>query len=101
MEIPLVTEKPHVTIKRKYLNRIVLLSIFVQINGETEEQITYREMAQKIVNLASALTDLGVQIGDVVAIASENRLEYFLTSIAVYCCGGISTFYNYANTKSK
>ncbi|XP_052737716.1 luciferin 4-monooxygenase-like [Bicyclus anynana] len=71
------------------------------INGETGVQITFREMVQKIVNIASALTDLGVEIGDVVAIASENRLEYFVSSIAVYCCGGISTFFNNAYTKNE
>ncbi|XP_052737700.1 uncharacterized protein LOC112052981 [Bicyclus anynana] len=71
------------------------------INGETEEQITYPKMVQKIVNIASSLTDLGVEIGDVVAIASENRLEYFVSSIAVYCCGGISTFFNNAYTKNE
>ncbi|XP_034838793.1 luciferin 4-monooxygenase-like isoform X1 [Maniola hyperantus] len=71
------------------------------INGATDKQITYQEMVQKIVNIASALTDIGVKIGDVVAIASENRLEYYITSTAVYCCGGISTFFNNAYTKNE
>ncbi|XP_050362013.1 uncharacterized protein LOC126781197 [Nymphalis io] len=69
------------------------------INGATEEQITYGEMAQKIVNIASSLSRLGVREGDVVAIFSENRIEYLLTTLAVYYSGAIITFFNNAYTK--
>ncbi|CAH2254762.1 4-coumarate--CoA ligase 1-like [Pararge aegeria] len=93
---------PHLNIGAFVLEKILGHNDRVAlINGETEEQITYREMVQNIVNIAAALTDLGIKIGDVVAIASENRLEYFVTSIAVFCCGGISTFFNNAYTKNE
>ncbi|XP_026493694.2 uncharacterized protein LOC113398949 [Vanessa tameamea] len=69
------------------------------INGATEEQITFGEIAQKIVNIASSLSRLGVKQGDVVAIFSENRIEYVLTALAVYYSGAIITFFNNAYTK--
>ncbi|XP_032527004.2 uncharacterized protein LOC116777513 [Danaus plexippus] len=69
------------------------------IDGAKGEQITFGEMARKIVNIASSLTKLGVKVGDVVAICSENRIEYLIATIAVFCCGGVVTFYNPAYTK--
>lgn len=80
---------------------INLFPINVQIDGAKGEQITFGEMARKIVNIASSLTKLGVKVGDVVAICSENRIEYLIATIAVFCCGGVVTFYNPAYTKGK
>ncbi|CAH2102457.1 unnamed protein product [Euphydryas editha] len=71
------------------------------INGATGEQITFGEMAQKIVNISSSLSRLGVQQGDVVAICSENRIEFLLTTFAVFHCGAIVTFFNNAYTKAE
>lgn len=80
---------------RSFVNK----KYFPQINGATGEQITFGEMAQKIANISSSLSRLGVQQGDVVAICSENRIEYLLTSLAVFYSGAIITFFNNAYTK--
>ncbi|CAH0727344.1 unnamed protein product, partial [Brenthis ino] len=69
------------------------------INGSTGEEISYKEMAQKIVNVATSLLNLGIKKGDTVAVFSENRIEYILTAIAVYCSGATVTFFNSAYTK--
>ncbi|XP_072937895.1 luciferin 4-monooxygenase-like [Epargyreus clarus] len=64
------------------------------INGTKGDQISFSEMAQKVVNIASSLSQLGVKSGDMVAVCSENRIEFLLTAIAVWCTEGIVTFIN-------
>ncbi|XP_022118811.2 4-coumarate--CoA ligase 1 [Pieris rapae] len=66
----------------------------VLINGVTREEITYREFAQRVVNIADSLSHLGVDVGDVVAVFSENRIEFILTACAVFCVGATVTFFN-------
>ncbi|CAG4989977.1 unnamed protein product [Colias eurytheme] len=73
---------------KQFKNKIAL------INGLTNESITYKELVQKVVNTASSLINLGIKTGDVVAICSENRIEYIITTLAVFCSGGIVTFFN-------
>lgn len=58
-------------------------------------------MGRQIVNVAASLTNLGVTSGDVVAICSENRTEFLITAIAVFCTGAAVTFINSAYSKSK
>ncbi|CAG9796552.1 unnamed protein product [Diatraea saccharalis] len=71
------------------------------INGTTGEVITYNELAHKILSVASSLIQRGVQEGDIVAICSENRIEYLITQIAVYYVGAVITFINIAYTKDE
>lgn len=70
-----------------------------QISGDTGEKISYVDLAKKIVNVATALSKLGVRQGDVVAICSENRIEFYVAIIAVYYIGAVATFLNMAYTK--
>ncbi|XP_063821991.1 uncharacterized protein LOC135071999 [Ostrinia nubilalis] len=71
------------------------------INGSTGESISYTDLAKKIVNVATSLSKLGVRQGDVVAICSENRIEYLIANIATYYLGAVSTFLNIAYTKDE
>lgn len=71
------------------------------INGASGEKLTFGEMTQQIVNIASAIKQLGIGKGDVVAICSENRTEYLTTTIAVLCTGATVTFINSAYSKSE
>ncbi|KAL0851120.1 hypothetical protein ABMA28_006987 [Loxostege sticticalis] len=71
------------------------------ISGDTGEKISYVDLAKKIVNVATALSKLGVRQGDVVAICSENRIEFYVAIIAVYYIGAVATFLNMAYTKDE
>ncbi|CAK1540062.1 unnamed protein product [Leptosia nina] len=72
----------------KYKDKVAL------INGDTNEQITFGDLAQKIVNTTTFLTQLGVQTEDVVAVCSENRIEFLIAACAVFCVGATVTFLN-------
>nr|BAM19985.1 unknown unsecreted protein [Papilio xuthus] len=71
------------------------------INGATDEKLTYGEIAQEAMNLALSLVKLGVRRGDVVAICSENRREYWSTVVGVICAGGVVTTINTIYTKDE
>jgi long-chain acyl-CoA synthetase len=51
--------------------------------------ITYRELALRVREMASGLASLGVGQGDKVALLSENRPEWAITDLAVLSLGGI------------
>lgn len=72
-----------------------------QINGDTDQKITYRQILQETVNVATGLKRLGVKRGDVVALCSENRDEFIPTALAVVCCGATVTTLNVLYTKGK
>ncbi|KAJ8735612.1 hypothetical protein PYW07_007232 [Mythimna separata] len=71
------------------------------INGITGEQITFGELVQLVVNAASSLIRLGVERDEVVAVCSENRMEFLVTSIAAWCSGAAVTLLNAAYGKSE
>ncbi|KAJ2941081.1 hypothetical protein O0L34_g10313 [Tuta absoluta] len=71
------------------------------IDGITDEKITYNEFVQKVLNVAASLLEAGVKKGDVVAICSENRIEYMLTIFGVIYIGGIANFINSAYSKEE
>ncbi|XP_063822002.1 uncharacterized protein LOC135072009 [Ostrinia nubilalis] len=71
------------------------------INGATDEQISFGEIEQQIVNISSSLTKLGVKPGDVVAICSENRPEFLISAIAALCSGAVITFINSAYNRDE
>lgn len=54
---------------------------------------------QDTVNFAGGLQKLGVKPGDVLAILSENRSEYFTVVFGAICCGATVTTLNYQYTK--
>lgn len=78
-----------------------ILILFPKINGATGETITFGDMVQRIVNTADALIKLGVKRDDVVGVCSENRMEYLIAAIAIWCSGAIATFLNSGYSKSK
>jgi long-chain acyl-CoA synthetase len=49
--------------------------------------ITYSELFDMSLNLATALIDLGVNARDHVAIIADNRLEWIISDLAVIFCG--------------
>ncbi|KPJ07625.1 Luciferin 4-monooxygenase [Papilio machaon] len=57
------------------------------INGASDEKITFIELAQRAVNFTSYLKEQGVKQNDVVALCSENRIEFMVTVIAVFSSG--------------
>ncbi|GBP24318.1 Luciferin 4-monooxygenase [Eumeta japonica] len=69
-----------------------------QICGQTGEKVTYRDILQKSVNLAVALQRLGLKKGDVVSLASENRFEFTVASLAVMYAGGVLSTLNITYT---
>ncbi|XP_038206537.1 4-coumarate--CoA ligase 1 [Zerene cesonia] len=58
-----------------------------QICAETGSSVTYRDILQSSVNLATSLLELGLKKGDVVALSCENRFEFTVTSLAILYCG--------------
>jgi acyl-CoA synthetase (AMP-forming)/AMP-acid ligase II len=48
----------------------------VQVDAETKKEITFAEILDKSRKLSEGLIARGVTYGDVVAICSENNLEY-------------------------
>lgn len=61
------------------------------INGATDESITYKEIVQQSMNFAISLSRMGVKKDDVIALFSENRIEYWGVVVGVACVGGILT----------
>ncbi|KAL0881668.1 hypothetical protein ABMA27_001483 [Loxostege sticticalis] len=57
------------------------------IDGETGNKMTYRELTQYAVNLASALLKAGIGVGDVVALCSEIRIENTAIIIGIILTG--------------
>ncbi|XP_048006906.1 4-coumarate--CoA ligase 1-like isoform X1 [Leguminivora glycinivorella] len=62
-------------------------------NGLTRETLTYKEATHYAVSLSVGLTELGVKLGDVVAIGSEYFLHYVPTVLAVTFTGASYTAY--------
>ncbi|XP_063831315.1 uncharacterized protein LOC135080576 isoform X2 [Ostrinia nubilalis] len=71
------------------------------IDGETDQKITYNQLLQEIVNFGEGLKKLGVKRGDVVALCSENKMEYISAALAVVCCGATITPLNIHYTKDE
>ncbi|KPI94913.1 Luciferin 4-monooxygenase [Papilio xuthus] len=57
------------------------------IDGAYDKIITFSDLAQRAVNLTSYLKEQGVKQNDVVALCSENRIEYMITIIGVFSSG--------------
>ena len=55
--------------------------------GGTYRSLTYSDLRQRVVELATAYFELGLQTGDRVAVLSENRTEWVLTYLAAVSIG--------------
>ncbi|XP_061728907.1 luciferin 4-monooxygenase-like isoform X1 [Cydia pomonella] len=64
------------------------------VNGDTGEEVTFQQILNDVVGVATGLKKFGVQRGDVVGLCSESRIEYISTAIAVMCCGATVTAVN-------
>ncbi|CAH2056389.1 unnamed protein product, partial [Iphiclides podalirius] len=71
------------------------------INGVTDEKMTYGDMAQEAMNLAVSLVRLGIRKGDVIAICTENRREFWSTLVGVSCAGAVVTTVNMIYTEDE
>ncbi|XP_049876868.1 uncharacterized protein LOC126374335 [Pectinophora gossypiella] len=71
------------------------------IDGITGEKITFNELAQKVLNTAASLIQLGVKRRDVVSICSENRIEFMITVFATIYIGAVANFVNCAYSKDE
>lgn len=58
-------------------------------------EVTYRELDERVLRLASALSSLGVSQGARIALLSENRLEYAEIELAAACLGAIVACQNW------
>ncbi|XP_032525439.2 uncharacterized protein LOC116776353 [Danaus plexippus] len=70
-------------------------------NCATNQSLSYRAMAVDAMNLSISLTERGVKRGDVIAISSENRMEYFSTLLGICCTGATVTTTNPTYTKGE
>ncbi|CAF4830010.1 unnamed protein product [Pieris macdunnoughi] len=80
----------------KYLMKQLLMggdTIAVE-HADTEEKLTYKELLQHAVNLASELMKLGIGRGDIVAVGSEKRNTLIITIFAVTFTGATYTAYD-------
>ena len=64
---------------------------FITYTGQT---IQYAEINQRAAQMAAGLHQLGIQPGDTVAMAIENRPEFFITWFAIAKLGAITAFLN-------
>ncbi|XP_013183548.2 uncharacterized protein LOC106129506 [Amyelois transitella] len=71
------------------------------INGATDETFTYSVLAQHVMNMAISLSHLGVRKGEIVAICSENRKEYWAATFGSICAGATVTMINPLYTESE
>ena len=61
---------------------------------DADRRITFSELQEKVVNLASALTSLGIEKGDRVAIFAPNCQEYVISFYAISWTGAVVTTLN-------
>jgi len=55
-----------------------------------EARVSYGELCDKAIRMASALGELGIRRGERVAIALENSIEYLIAHFGVLMSGGVS-----------
>jgi acyl-CoA synthetase (AMP-forming)/AMP-acid ligase II len=64
----------------------------------TDERVTYNQLVDRIVTLASALTKRGVVKGDIVAMYARNSPEYIISVLGILAAGasaaGVNPAYN-------
>ncbi|XP_026319426.1 4-coumarate--CoA ligase 1-like [Hyposmocoma kahamanoa] len=91
----------HMNYGKHFLEQIIDFEDKVAlINGVTEQHITYAELAQQILNVAASLQRF-LKKNEVVAICSENRIEFIVAAIAALYIGSVVTFINSAYSKDE
>ncbi len=64
-------------------------------------KLTYRQLAERVARLAGALSALGLQAGDRIAILSENRVEYVELELAVARIGVVLACQNWRQSDAE
>jgi long-chain acyl-CoA synthetase len=55
------------------------------------EELTWRDYERGVLEVASALIELGVAPGEPVGLVSENRVEWLMTDLGILAAGGVTT----------
>jgi acyl-CoA synthetase (AMP-forming)/AMP-acid ligase II len=71
------------------------------VDAETEREITFAEICEKSEKLCKVLASQGITYGDVVAICSENNLDYFWIVLGVLRVGASCALLSPTYTASK
>lgn len=71
------------------------------MDQDTGRRVTYDEVLQNSIALFSAIKAYGIKKGDIIAIVSENKYDYYMPMIACVLAGAIVSFTNPAYTKGK
>jgi long-chain acyl-CoA synthetase len=59
-------------------------------SGGAWQSLSWKDMLERVRNLALGLHELGVKRGDRVALSSENRMEWFVIDAALQTIGGVN-----------
>lgn len=86
---------------QKLNNVKVFIVVNVQIHASSNRQLTFRQIHDGSIKLASAFTKFGLKKQEVVAICAANCVEYSLIVLGASACNAISTTCNPRHTKSK
>lgn len=70
-----------------------------QIDGVTGETQSFPQILAKSIRIAQSMTELGIRQGDVVAISSENNLDFCLPVLASLYVGAACAPLNPAYTE--
>jgi len=82
---------------RHYGDRVAMRSK----SGQTWQAITYRELGQRIQQIAAALVRMGVQAGDRVGIFSQNRAEWAIADFGILSIDAVTVPIYATNTASQ
>lgn len=69
------------------------------IDGHNDNRMTNKELLEKSVKFANFLQRYGIKIGDRIAIASENRIDWLIPACSTFYIGAILVPYNPSYTE--
>lgn len=74
-------------------------SYHLQIDGSTGIEISGINLLSKSIHLAQYMQkSLGMNVGDVISICSENRIEFAVTNLAILLIGATIAPFNHSYT---
>ena len=74
----------------KYGNAVALHQPYYEGGRRKDKTYTWREYHRAVLEIAAGLRALGIQKGDIVALDSETRAEFYLADIGVMANGSIA-----------
>ncbi|MBM3739812.1 MAG: long-chain fatty acid--CoA ligase [Acidobacteria bacterium] len=75
---------------QRYGNRSALYEPVGERNARTWRAMTWTEYLRAVEEIAAGLQGLGIRHGDVVALHSETRLEFYLADMGIQACGAVA-----------